>query len=157
MKDQQISEKYANYDGSIPLQNDKHELFCQSYVEHFNREKATQDAGYTGTKWSMAVCAHRLLKKVNIVKRIEFLQKQKIEETKKIWKRTALDVLNDIDLIKNRCMGFVLDEKLKQYKIDHKTALKCLELEGKYLGMWEGDNIEQEKSVYIEGVDELED
>ena len=69
----------------------------------------------------------------------------------------AIDSSSNIDLIKNRCMGFVLDEKLKQYKIDHKTALKCLELEGKYLGMWEGDNIEQEKSVYIEGVDELED
>lgn len=151
------NDKYINYDGSLDLLNVKHELFCQSYVENSDRYKAAEDAGYSGTKDSMAVCTSRLLRNVNILKRIEYLRKLKIEETKKVWRRNALDVLNDINLIKERCMGNVLDHNLKPYKIDHKTAIKCLELEGKYLGMWEKESSTQYPEVIIGGEEELEE
>ena len=151
------NEKYEGYNGTTPLPELKQEEFCNYYIETFDRYESVKSAGYTGTKNSMSVLACRLLKDINIQKRIEYLQRLKIEDTKKKWNRTALDVLSDINLIKERCMGNVLDGNLKPYKIDHKTAIKCLELEGKYLGMWEKENTADYPEITIGGEDELED
>ena len=58
---------------SKPLENMKHERFCQAYVVSFNGTKAAIEAGYK--KNSSAMIAHNLLERPDIRKRLRELQR----------------------------------------------------------------------------------
>ena len=70
------------YDGSTPLPNQRHELFCRFYTGDHRRNAAAsyKAAGYKTE--DAKVCGCRLLTNVNVRKRIDYLNKQELERIK---------------------------------------------------------------------------
>lgn len=86
------------YDGSTPLDNDRHELFCHEYLVDFNGKEAYIRAGYSanGAKQN----AFRLMTDddfINVRVRLAYLKNQRIQRAEK----TGDDVLKELE-----CIGF---------------------------------------------------
>ena len=122
------------------LKNEKHELFCQEYLIDLNAAAAYQRVFPKSKSDSSKANASRLIARDNVAARVDELKQKRSRRVR----RTADDVLRDIEEIKNRCMqkeavlervdGRLVDSG--EWKFDSRGALKAVELEGKHLKMW---------------------
>jgi len=94
------------YDGSIPLDNDRHELFCHEYLIDFNGQDAYIRAGYSpnGAKQS----AYKLLTDTDhyphIQARLAYLRDQRIKRAR----MTGDDVLKELECIAKSRIGNII-------------------------------------------------
>lgn len=120
--------------------NDKQERFCQEYVIDLNATQAAIRAGYSKkTAYSLG---QRLLKKAEIIARIEELKKEIAEKNK----LSAEWVIKELKEVHKRCMQaepvMKWDYEKKQmvetgeYVFDSKGANRALELMGKHISMF---------------------
>lgn len=81
------------YEGKMPLKNDRQERFCQEYLVDLNATQAAKRAQYSEkTAYSIG---QRLLKKVEIQRRIAHLKQDRTERTRV----TADMVINELKII----------------------------------------------------------
>jgi phage terminase small subunit len=120
--------------------NDKQERFCQEYVIDLNATQAAIRAGYSKkTAYSLG---QRLLKKAEIIARIEELKKEIADKNK----LSAEWVIEELKKVHRRCMQaepvMKWDYEKKQmvetgeYVFDSKGANRALELMGKHISMF---------------------
>jgi phage terminase small subunit len=120
--------------------NDKQERFCQEYVIDLNATQAAIRAGYSKkTAYSLG---QRLLKKVEIIARVEELKKEIADKNK----LSAEWVIEELKKVHQRCMQaepvMKWDYEKKQmvetgeYTFDSKGANRALELMGKHISMF---------------------
>lgn len=81
--------------GSVPLENARHERFCQEYMKDRNGTRAYLDAGYKSTPAAAGVGAARLLKSARVAERVAFLEARHVEAIG----MTADDVLRELAVI----------------------------------------------------------
>lgn len=141
-----VNEK-ENYDGSKPLSNKRREKFIGFYLKSFNGAESATKAGYS--KRSAKVTASRILTDDNVQKRLQYLSSKVAEKSI----RDAIDVLEDLQTVKSRCMQEVMhiddDGKFGEFKFDASNAIRALELEGKYYKMWT-DKVEHSGEIEID-------
>lgn len=144
---------------SKPLENKKHESFCQYYIIDFNGAAAAREAGYS--EKTAKVKASQLLTIVNVQERISAL----LEERNERVVITQDEVLRDLRQVKDRCMQSVpvqvwspgmqryvdlTDEDGKTvYKFDAHNAVKALDLLGKHAGIYLKDNNQKPGNVTV--------
>ncbi len=134
------------YDGSEPLKNSRQEAFVQEYLKNTSGTQAAIKAGYSPK--SANVQASRLLTYDNIKARLKYLSKRVAEQSI----RDAASVLEDLQIVKARCLQEVMhvdkDGKFGKFRFDANSALRALELEGRYYGMWK-DKQEHDGEINI--------
>ena len=124
-----------------PLKNLNHEKFCHNRVRGLGKYEAYMDAFSSGshkpTGRTASAGATALLKRMEVIARIDFLMEQCAEEAIKSrnWISSQLQTVAD------RCMQKVpaLDKSGKEcgvWKFDGPTAVKVYHLMGKDLGMF---------------------
>jgi phage terminase small subunit len=91
------------YDGSTPLDNDKHELFCHEYLIDFNVTQAGIRAGYS-EKTSHA-SAHRVFKDVRVQARLAYLKLQ-LNKKKRM---TAEDIRRELEYVASSRIGNIVE------------------------------------------------
>lgn len=64
--------------GSLPLENDLHESFCNEYLKDLNTARAARRAGFNGN--NMNVMGYQTLQKPHVAARIEYLKKVRAEK-----------------------------------------------------------------------------
>lgn len=116
----------------------KQERFCAEYLMDLNATQAAIRAGYSPR--TAAQAAHKLGEKSSVSERIQELQADRSQRTQV----TADRVIERLEALYERAMATepVLDKEGKPTGLlvyDAATALKVLELEGKHLGMWNGE------------------
>lgn len=148
----------AEYDGTTPLYNERHEAFCVAYVgEHRgNGAAAYRAAGYKTLKTlTDAACAAKLLINANIQKRIahlenELAEKEKLKaidavrHLKAVTTVTIADFMDDLGRIDRKKLRdpqlaqaiqelvpiYDKDGYLIDYRIKLKDSMRALELLG---------------------------
>ena len=116
--------------------------FCQEYIIDLNATQAAIRAGYS--KKAAKEQGSRLLANVHVSKRVEELQR----DVAKCLGIDARYVLDNLKEVVDRCMAAtpVLDHdgnETGEFVFAHQGATKALELIGKHLSLWNGDNKEQ--------------
>ncbi len=106
--------------------NPMHKRFVEEYVKDQNATEAYLRAGFKCKRESARNSAHRLMTNDDVKKAIEKKSRKLETRITRETDRTVLDVIRDIQTVKDRAMS----------EGSHKDALKALELEGKYLGMF---------------------
>lgn len=102
--------------------NGKMKAFCDAYLKDFNATQAAITAGYTNNKHTH-IQAYKRLQSVTVQK---YLSKQ----TQKQCKKAEISIewiIQELKEIYRRCT---------EGRLEGKTAVRSLELMGKYLGMW---------------------
>ena len=104
--------------------------FVDEYLVDLNATQAAIRAGYSEkTAYSIG---QRLLKNVEVQKMIA----NRMEERSKRTEITQDRVLTDIELIKQDAMRKAVDKNGNEAMINHTSALKACELQGRHLQMW---------------------
>lgn len=104
--------------------------FVDEYLVDLNATQAAIRAGYSEkTAYSIG---QRLLKNVEVQKMIA----NRMEERSKRTEITQDRVLTDIELIKQDAMRKASDKNGNEAMINHTSALKACELQGRHLQMW---------------------
>ena len=104
--------------------------FVDEYLVDLNATQAAIRAGYSEkTAYSIG---QRLLKNVEVQKMIA----NRMEERSKRTEITQDRVLTDIELIKQDAMRKASDKNGNVAMINHTSALKACELQGRHLQMW---------------------
>lgn len=104
--------------------------FVDEYLVDLNATQAAIRAGYSEkTAYSIG---QRLLKNVEVQKMIA----NRMEERSKRTEITQDRVLTDIELIKQDAMRKSFDKNGNEAMINHTSALKACELQGRHLQMW---------------------
>ena len=104
--------------------------FVDEYLVDLNATQAAIRAGYSEkTAYSIG---QRLLKNVEVQKMIA----NRMEERSKRTEITQDRVLTDIELIKQDAMRKAYDKNGNEAMINHTSALKACELQGRHLQMW---------------------
>lgn len=110
----------------------KQQRFVEEYLKDLNATQAAIRAGYS-ERTARQMAAENLAKP-DIASAI---QAKRAEISERVG-RTVADVLADIGRVKEDAMQPVTDPDTGvQAMLDHKAALKALELEGKHLGAFE--------------------
>lgn len=126
---------------------DKRARFAEEYVVDLNATQAAIRAGYSAKTASSQ--GERLLRNVEIQRAIS-------EARAAISARTQITqdrVMADIEAIKQDAMQAVYDADGNKAMLDHKSALRACELQGKHLGMF----IEKtETKLSVDAVPKLE-
>jgi len=133
------------------LENLKHERFAHEYVIDYNMTKAAIRAGYSEKSASTQAC--KMLKKGNILARVKELQCEQVE-------RLCITA----DLVMLRLMG-VVDKSMQaepvmrfdfatktmvetgEYTFDSRGANRALELLGKHVGMFSGNQQQADNGI----------
>lgn len=102
----------------------KQQAFVDEYIKDKNATRAAKAAGYSENRASEL--GYQLLQKTTVSQAI----REKLGEVAQECKRTATDWLNDVLTIKQQA---IQDGNLKD-------ALKALDMEGKYLGIYTEKN-----------------
>lgn len=159
-----------DYDGTVPLDKDKQELFCLEYLKDNNQTAAAKRAGYSET--SARTQGYKLMNKPYIIKRIEVLKKQRRKRKQVSADRVLAelaeiafaDIFDYIKITKNnnvvfremeimKSNGGAIQEistskgKTKTKKIKLHDKLKALDMIMKHLEMYEQSKlaIQQQK------------
>ena len=104
--------------------------FVDEYLVDLNATQAAIRAGYSEkTAYSIG---QRLLKNVEVQKMIA----NRMEERSKRTEITQDRVLTDIERIKQDAMRKAFDKNGNEAMINHTSALKACELQGRHLQMW---------------------
>ena len=104
--------------------------FVDEYLVDLNATQAAIRAGYSEkTAYSIG---QRLLKNVEVQSMIA----NRMEERSKRTEITQDRVLTDIELIKQDAMRKALDKNGNEAMINHTSALKACELQGRHLQLW---------------------
>ena len=104
--------------------------FVDEYLVDLNATQAAIRAGYSEkTAYSIG---QRLLKNVEVQSMIA----NRMEERSKRTEITQDRVLTDIELIKQDAMRKASDKNGNEAMINHTSALKACELQGRHLQMW---------------------
>ena len=104
--------------------------FVDEYLVDLNATQAAIRAGYSEkTAYSIG---QRLLKNVEVQKMIA----NRMEERSKRTEITQDRVLADIERIKQDAMRKAFDKNGNEAMINHTSALKACELQGRHLQMW---------------------
>ena len=104
--------------------------FVDEYLVDLNATQAAIRAGYSEkTAYSIG---QRLLKNVEVQAMIA----NRMEERSKRTEITQDRVLTDIELIKQDAMRKAYDKNGNEAMINHTSALKACELQGRHLQMW---------------------
>ena len=104
--------------------------FVDEYLVDLNATQAAIRAGYSEkTAYSIG---QRLLKNVEVQTMIA----NRMEERSKRTEITQDRVLTDIELIKQDAMRKSFDKNGNEAMINHTSALKACELQGRHLQMW---------------------
>ena len=104
--------------------------FVDEYLVDLNATQAAIRAGYSEkTAYSIG---QRLLKNVEVQSMIA----NRMEERSKRTEITQDRVLTDIELIKQDAMRKAYDKNGNEAMINHTSALKACELQGRHLQMW---------------------
>ena len=90
------------YDGTTPLDNDRHELFCHEYLIDFNGQRAGIAAGFSPKTAKNQ--ASRLLTTVNVSARLAYLKDQRAKRAQK----TGDDVLKELECIAFSRLGKIV-------------------------------------------------
>lgn len=153
--------KNDKFNPSKPLADKRHERFCQEFIVDHNKTRAAKDAGFSPK--TAASQASRLLKKVNIKKRVEYLENQlcgkaniTAEKVLRELGRIAFSNMNDFAVIEGgkvvfedfseltpdqlACVAEVSESRQTRIKIKLHDKLKALELIGRHLSMF-NDNM----------------
>ena len=121
----------------------KEERFCLEYTVDYNGTAAAKRAGYT--EKSAAKTASRLLKRSCVMERVRQLQK---EQAQRLCISSDLVVIQAMELYKKCTQAVPVTEwdysehcmvETGEYQLDSRGAVKCLELIGKHLGMFDKD------------------
>ena len=107
----------------------KQAAFVNEYLIDLNATQAAIRAGYKGDPNTVGP---RLLVNVGIQTAIQERQKARQERTE----ITQDLVLTDIELIKQDAMRKAYDKNGNEAMINHTSALKACELQGRHLQMW---------------------
>jgi phage terminase small subunit len=134
----------------------KQERFIEEYLVDFNGTKAAIRAGYKPGK-SAEVQAYQNLRKPQIAQAIE----KRRAKLAKAAELTAASVLKDLKSVLDRCMQAepVLNsdgEETGEFRFNPGGALKAIELQGKFLGMWDGSLARQSEEETEETPEERE-
>ncbi len=142
----------------------KEERFCLEYTVDYNGAAAAKRAGYTEKSAAKAAC--RLLKQERILERVRSLQR---EQAQRLCLSSDLIVIRALDLYA-RCTQAVpvtqwdySEHKMVEtgeYQLDSKGAVKCLELLGKHIGMFDKDSSDASGSgpvFYLDDIGENSD
>ncbi len=122
----------------------KEELFCLEYAVDYNGTAAAKRAGYAEKSAAKTAC--RLLKDERVMARIRVLQK---EQAERLCLSSDLIVIRALELYDKCTQAVPVQEwdytehkmvNTGEYQLDSKGAVKCLELLGKHIGMFEKDN-----------------
>lgn len=107
----------------------KQQRFVEEYLVDFNGKQAAIRAGYHASRAERTACDMLAQRKFSVA--VAEGRRQLSERTA----RTVADVMADIGRVKTDAMQQVTDLQTgAQTMLDHKAALKALELEGKHLG-----------------------
>lgn len=129
------------YDGSIPLDNAQHELFCHQYLIDCNGAQAYIRAGYSdkGARQS----ASKLLTNAYISARLTYL----IDERKKAATKTADDIERELEklafsditnTVEWNESGMCFVKSSEEISAEHSAAIESIQVEEKAIGK-EGD------------------
>ncbi len=119
----------------------KEERFCLEYAVDYNGTAAAKRAGYAEKSAAKTAC--RLLKDERVMARIRELQK---EQAKRLCLSSDLIVIRALELYEKCTQAVPVQEwdytehkmvDTGEYQIDSKGAVKCLELLGKHIGMFD--------------------
>lgn len=122
----------------------KEERFCLEYAVDYNGTAAAKRAGYAEKSAAKTAC--RLLKDERVMARIRELQK---EQAERLCLSSDLIVIRALELYDKCTQAVPVQEwdysehkmvDTGEYQIDSKGAVKCLELLGKHIGMFDKDN-----------------
>lgn len=122
----------------------KEERFCLEYTNDYNGTAAAKRAGYS--EKSARVAASRLLKQPRIMERVRQLQK---EQAERLCLSSDLIVLETLELYRKCTQAVPVTEwdyfehkmvETGEYQLDSRGAVKCLELLGRHLGMFDKDS-----------------
>lgn len=140
----------------------KEERFCLEYCIDYNGAAAARRAGYAEKSAAKAAC--KLLKEERVLARVRELQQ---EQAKRLCLSSDLVLIRTMELV-DACMAkrkpirewdYEAHEwkETGEYLIDGKTAVRALELLGKYLGMLGGEKGLQGDTgpVFYTGEDEV--
>lgn len=109
----------------------RQQRFVEEYLVDLNASAAARRAGYTGDSDTVGP---RLLGHVGVSQQIQAARAELSARTQ----RTVDDVLADIGRVRKDSMQPVIDPDTgATAMLDHKAALKALELEGKHLGAFD--------------------
>lgn len=123
----------------------KQQRFVEEYMVDLNATAAYKRAGYIAQGNAAEVNASRLLGNAKVASAVALRRASLSESTG----RTVADVMADIGRVKADAMQAVADpETGVKAMLDHKAALRALELEGKHLGAFE-DRIKLSGDVSI--------
>jgi phage terminase small subunit len=137
--------KAETYDGSTPLPNYRHELFCLRYLIHSDGKKAYIEAGYS--EKGAAVSAHRLLTDANyegVQRRIRHLRDQRIKASLK----SSTEVLKEVEkiafsdptnVVTWNESGMCFVKSSDKIHPDHSAAIESIEVTEKGAGGDESD------------------
>lgn len=116
----------------MPALTPKQQRFVEEYLVDLSAAAAARRAGYKVRRPDQQ--GYELLRKPEIVSAIQDQRTRLAERTA----RTVSDVLADIGRVKADAMQQVIDPDTgATAMLDHKAALKALELEGKHLGAFD--------------------
>ena len=122
----------------------KEERFCLEYVIDYNGAAAARRTGYAPKSAKKAAC--RLLQSERIVERIHELQKAQAE---RLCLGADLVVVRAMELYEKCTKAIPVREwdtkqhkmvDTGEYRFDSTCAVKCLEMLGRYIGMFDREN-----------------
>jgi phage terminase small subunit len=126
---------FFNKDGT--LENAKHEMYAQAYVQHFHQQKAIQAIGMSEDDGWLPGIAHRIHKKPEVRQRIKDIVADRVKELAIDENWVVLKLVKVLD----RAMQ---EEEVKDrygnptggFEFDGRNANRALELLGNHLGMF---------------------
>ena len=124
----------------------KQAAFCREYVKDFNATQAAIRAGYS-TKTARSIGAENLTKP-DIQKEITNLTERLLESELSMIRAQVIVRLKEIAFNDNE-----RDEKINKdgnlIAVSRRDRIKCLELLGKYAGLFKDDHIEMQQQIIL--------
>ncbi len=108
----------------------KQSAFIDEYLIDFNGTQAAIRAGYS-PKTANTIAAQNLAK-LSIHSEI----KERLNKRAESCERKALDIIKDLQAIKDSAMRLIFDSQGNEVMAHPPSAIRALELEGKYIGMF---------------------
>jgi phage terminase small subunit len=126
----------------------KQERFIEEYMIDLNATQACIRAGYS--ERNADKIGSELLGKTRVAAAIqEAKEKRRIKA-----ERSAEDVLKDLMELRSKCMRPIYDKEGNETMEAPSVAAKCIELEGKHLGMF-SDRLKVEGSLTVTFISEF--